>query len=97
MSPYPVATRPGSMPSSRWLGSRDGLEDLVGNVVVGVDGDDALALEHPGDGAGRAHVAAEFFERVADLRARPVPVVGEDVDHHGHAARGVSLVRDLLV
>src|SRR5262249_29369232 len=188
MSPYPVATRPGSMPRNRWLGSRDGLEYLVGNVVVGVDGlyvvqilqrldeldhgggvlrldphgrlrnvrdlpfddrharprqrvahgvhlsrrrrdlksffgathvgsagveglldqivlgdlvgadgDDALALEHPRDGARGAHVAAELLERVSDLWAGAVSIVGQDADHDGDAAGRVAVVGDLLV
>src|SRR6185503_1269184 len=41
-TPKPVATSPGSMPSAFLaptpLGSGDGLDDLVGDVVVGVDG-----------------------------------------------------------
>src|SRR5438093_10205338 len=44
ISPKPVPTRPGSMPSTRRLGGRDGLENLVGNVVVSVDGLDVVQL-----------------------------------------------------
>src|SRR5260370_11596547 len=46
MSPYPVATRPGSTPRILKLGSRDGLEDLVGDVVVRVHGLNVVQLLH---------------------------------------------------
>src|SRR5262245_43422767 len=51
----------------------------------------------PPDGALRAHVAAVLLERLADLRGRPVAVVGQHANHHRHAARRVALVGDLLV
>src|SRR5262245_57390001 len=48
ITPYPVATSPGSIPRTRDVelcsGSRDGLEDLVRNVVVGVHGLDVVQL-----------------------------------------------------
>src|SRR6185436_3696374 len=50
-TPNPVATNPGSTPmtlrtrrSSKGLGGGDGVDDLVGNVVVGEDGLDVVLL-----------------------------------------------------
>src|SRR5262249_43811162 len=44
-TPNPVATRPGSRPMTRRaLGRGDGVEDLVGDVVVRVDGLDVVLL-----------------------------------------------------
>src|SRR5206468_6730106 len=174
ISPKPVPTRPGSTPRTLRLCGRDGLENLVRNVVVSVDGldvvqflqrldqahhggrvlaldtyrrlrneadlalqhgnprptqrvahgvhfsrsghdlesffgpthvgrarverlaeqivlvdlrgvhlDDPLALEHPCDGARRAHVAAEFLEYMTDLGAGSIAVVGQHLDEHG--------------
>src|SRR6266508_3485794 len=41
----PVATSPGSTPITRKpLGRRDGVEDLVGNVVIGINGLDVVLL-----------------------------------------------------
>src|SRR6266545_3937477 len=53
----PVATSPGSTPITRKpLGRRDGVEDLVGNVVVGIDGLDVVLLlkrlDEPQHGGG---------------------------------------------
>src|SRR5262250_2598096 len=42
ISPKPVPTRPGSTPRTLRLSGRDGLENLVGNVVVSVDGLDVV-------------------------------------------------------
>src|SRR3972149_1166330 len=45
MRAQPVSSSPGSMPRTRSpLGSRDGLEDLVGNVVIGEHGLDVVQL-----------------------------------------------------
>src|SRR5688500_13799932 len=50
-TPYPVATSPGSTPmtlrmrrSANGLGGGDGVDDLVGDVVVGEDGLDVVLL-----------------------------------------------------
>src|SRR6266496_6018077 len=41
----PVATSPGSRPMTRRaLGRGDGVEDLVGDIVVGIDGLDVVLL-----------------------------------------------------
>src|SRR3989442_9477616 len=53
----PVATSPGSTPITRTpLGRRDGVEDLVGDVVVGIDGLDVVLLlerlDQPQHGGG---------------------------------------------
>src|SRR5438128_12268994 len=43
--PKPVSTSPGSTPITRTpLGRGDGVEDLVGDVVVGIDGLDVVLL-----------------------------------------------------
>src|SRR6267142_6633672 len=42
ITPYPVPTRPGSTPRTLRLCGRDGLENLVRNVVVSVDGLDVV-------------------------------------------------------
>src|ERR1700694_5670660 len=56
-TPKPVATSPGSTPITRTpLGRGDGVEDLVGNVVVGIDGLDVFLLlqrlDEPQHGGG---------------------------------------------
>src|SRR5678816_1337654 len=44
-TPNPVATSPGSTPMTRrTLGRGDGVDDLVGDVVVGVNGLDVVLL-----------------------------------------------------
>src|SRR5215471_4960191 len=57
MTPNPVATRPGSSPMTRRaLGRGDGVEDLVRDVVVGVDRLDVVllfeGLDEPQHGGG---------------------------------------------
>src|SRR3989338_8096350 len=45
MRAQPVSSSPGSMPRTRSpLGGGDGLEDLVGDVVIGVDGLEVVQL-----------------------------------------------------
>ena len=56
----------------------------------------ALALEHPGDAALLAQVAAVFGEDMADLADGAVAVVGGHVDQHGGAARAVAFEHDFL-
>ena len=56
----------------------------------------ALALEHPGDAAGAAHLAAGELEDLADLAGGAVAVVGQHFAEHGHAAGAVAFVGDLL-
>src|ERR1700675_509079 len=56
-TPKPVATSPGPTPITRKpLGRGDGVEDLVGNVVVGIDGLDVFLLlqriDEPQHGGG---------------------------------------------
>src|SRR6266702_6947589 len=55
--PKPVSTSPGSTPITRTpLGRRDGVEDLVGDVVVGIHGLDVVLvlerLDQPQHGGG---------------------------------------------
>src|SRR5262244_4289055 len=57
MTPNPVATSPGSTPMTRRaLGRGDGVDDLVGDVVVGVNGLDVVllleGLDEPQDRGG---------------------------------------------
>ena len=61
------------------------------------DRDDALALEHPGDRAGRAERAAELAEREAHVGGGAVAVVGQRLDDQRRAARAVALVGDGVV
>src|SRR5579872_887155 len=75
---------------------RGDLHDLV-LVERAREADDPLAGELPADRARLGHVAAVADEDVAYLGPRAVAVVGEALDDDGHAARGVALVRDLLV
>ena len=60
-------------------------------------GDVAARLEHVGDAAGGAQVAAVLGEDVADLGDGAVAVVGGALHQDGHAARAVTLEGDLLV
>ena len=62
-------------------------------------GEDELAdvLEHEGDGAFRAEVAAVLRERVADVGDRADAVVGRAVDDERSTADAVAFVADFLV
>ena len=62
-------------------------------------GEDELAdvLEHEGDGAFRAEVAAVLRERVADVGDRADAVVGRAVDDERSAADAVAFVADFFV
>ena len=60
------------------------------------DNDLALALEHPGDAALFAEVAALFRKRVADIAHGPVAVIGGDHDQNGRAAGSVAFEHDFV-
>src|SRR5262244_2739101 len=69
MTPNPVATRPGSSPMTRRaLGRGDGVEDLVRDVVVGVDGLNVVllleSLDEPEN--GRSVLALHPHRRLGD-------------------------------
>jgi hypothetical protein len=66
-------------------------------VTVGPVGKLTDMIEQVADGPVRTEVAAEFRERMADFRHRPIAIVGHAVDHHRGAARSVALVTNLLV
>ncbi len=78
-----------------------GLDGLLENVlfVPGVlgEGDVALAVEIPGDGAALGHAAAVFGDDVADLGDGSVLVIGERVANQGDAPGAVGLVARFLV
>ena len=57
----------------------------------------AEALEHIGDGAGRAEISAVLGEEVADVRGGAVLVVGEDFDEDGDSAGAVAFIVQFLV
>ena len=66
-------------------------------VAVAVDHDDAFFLEVPGDRAGLPEAAAVGRERVADLGAGAVAVVGQRLDQDRDPGRAVALVEDVFV
>src|SRR5690606_12265714 len=66
---------------------------LVGTLVA----EHAQALEHEGDRALGAHVAAALGEGVSHVGHGAHAVVGQAVDDHGDAAGGVALVAHFLV
>ena len=78
-----------------------GLDGCIQHVVrrgdAGVIFDDPGAVEHEGDRAGFAKIAAGLCEVGADIGGGPVAVVGQRLDDHGDAAGPVALVADLIV
>ncbi len=72
------------------------VHELVFGGLVDRNQDLALALEHPGDAALLAHVAAVLGEHVADIADGAVAVVGGDVDQDGGAARPVAFEHDFV-
>ena len=70
--------------------------ELVLVHALGVDEDQAAPLEEPRDRARAAQVPVVLAERGADLGGRAVAVVRERLHEHGHPARPVALVHDLL-
>src|SRR2546428_1596271 len=70
--------------------------DHVGVLPFRVDLDDAFLFEEPLHRARFAELSTAPGERGTDLRHGPVPVVRRRFDHHGDAARGISLVDDAL-
>ena len=73
----------------------DGHELVFAGLVAGHE-DLALALEHPGDAALLAHVAAVLGEDMADFADRAVAVIGGDVDQDGGAAGPVAFEHDFV-
>src|SRR3954470_4636713 len=78
-----------------------GLENGEQEVVLGQrppgDDDHALAGEEVGHAVRVGKGAAVAGQRGADLRRRPVAVVGEALDQHRDAVRAVALVHDRLI
>src|SRR6185369_1575441 len=78
-----------------------GLDRGIQHGVVGGDAavvfDDAGAVEHGGDRAGFAEIAARFGEEGADVGGGAVAVVGQRLDDDGDAAGAVTLVADLVI
>src|SRR3989449_11436494 len=89
ISAKPVATRPGSIPRTLRLGSRDSLENLVGNVVVSEYGLDVVQLLQRLDEAQHAGgvLALDPYRRLRH--------VGHPGLEHGHA-RSQKRVTDLV-
>src|SRR6267142_386538 len=54
------------------------------------NGNFALAVEHPPDGAGFGHVAAVLAHEMAELTDHAVAVGGDDLNQHAHSARAIS-------
>src|SRR5712691_7014222 len=68
-------------------------------ILAGLFGGDeylALTLEHPGDTALLAEVAAVFREHVANFTHGAIAVVGGDHHQNGGAARAVAFEHDLV-
>ena len=78
-----------------------GLDRRIQHRVVGgfagVIFDDAGAVEHEGDRAGFAEIAAGLGEEGADVGGGAVAVIRQRLDDHGDAAGTVALVADLVV
>src|SRR5699024_7502366 len=70
---------------------------LVGVLVLQRDVDDALLGEQEAHTAQCAQVAAVLIKIVAQVGGGAVAVVGQGLDHDGHAAGAVALVVDGLV
>ena len=70
---------------------------LSSSALALIDDQIAFFMEHPGNAARLAHVAAGLAENIPDLGNGPVPVVGHDLDNDRNAARSVSFIHDLLV
>src|SRR5438105_5238314 len=85
MSPYPVATRPGSTPRTVRLGSRDGLENLVGDVVVRVHGVNVVQLLQRLDQAQHAGRVLALDPHRELRHERHLAL------EHGHACLGARL------
>ncbi len=99
------------IPHPRHVGrGRDHLERSVGvanvfgtgiqcgqhhRLFVSDGGDVALLLEEVADRTRFAEIAVVAGHRGSHVGCRPVPVVGEDVDVHGHPTGTVSLVPHL--
>ena len=62
-----------------------------------LDQDHALAVEHPGDAAGRTHGSAVLFKAVAHIGRGTVEVIRDALDDNRGAGRAVTLVGDFLV
>ena len=65
-------------------------------ALSAVDEDLALALEHPGDAALLAQVAAVLRKDVADLAHRAIAIIGGHHDQNGRAAGTVAFEHDFV-
>ena len=79
--PSPISSRPWSMSSS---------SSVVQVEPLGVEAEDAHALEHEADAAGGAHVAAVALEVHAHVGHRAHDVVGGGLDEDRDAVRARS-------
>src|SRR5699024_5676728 len=68
-------------------------------LVVGVRAiaENALALEQVGYGAVGTEISTSLGKRVTHFRYGTILVVGQAVNHDGHAVRAVAFVTDFLV
>ena len=76
-------------------GVDDQLHEFIFADGIERDGDEALGLEHPGDGA--FELAAAQGENLAEFGGGAVAAVGDDVDEDGDAVGAVALVGEGLV
>ena len=77
------------------------LDERLENLVLGrralQDDDVAFFFEHPRDAPSLAHVSAEFFENLPQLRHGAGAVVRQRLKIEGDASGRVALVDCLLV
>ena len=70
---------------------------VLGVEPLGIQPEDAHALELEGDAAGLGEVAAPLVEVGAEVRDGARGVVGRGLDDHGDAVRRVAFVEHLFV
>ena len=74
-----------------------GFQHGLGGGDLGVELDDADAVEHERHRAGLGEIAAGLGEVGAHVGGGAVAVVGQDLDDDGDAAGAVALVANLVI
>ena len=59
--------------------------------LIGRNRDQSLAIEHPGDAAGRAQLAAGDLKNLADFAGRAIAVVGKNIAQNRPRRSGRNL------